>query len=216
MTAIAIMAPFVFLVVGAWLAGWHLQPLESGSMEPTYATGSLLVVAPVDGATAKVGMPIVFADARNPDRLVVHRVVGVAPDGAMLRTRGDGNDTDDPYLVAVRDVRGQVRWAVPGLGRFTGLLRWPVNVLVLVVAPLGVLVGSEVVARRRRRRRAVQSDAHDATHDPATCPGCGADLHAEDPPDPADTDLVPVGAAPDDVGPPPPDNPQSDDPGLDR
>jgi signal peptidase I len=42
--------PFTTFAVASWLLGWQLQPVLSGSMEPTYPVGSLLVVGQVDPA----------------------------------------------------------------------------------------------------------------------------------------------------------------------
>jgi signal peptidase I len=141
--AVAVLLPAATFAVAAWLQGWKLQPVRSASMEPTYTVGSLLVVEPIDASEVRPGMAVTFADPAGADRLVTHRVLRPAP-GPNLAfvTQGDANTIPDPLPVSAREVRGRVRSAVPGLGTALHALRWPRNVLVLVVAPLVALVAS--------------------------------------------------------------------------
>jgi signal peptidase len=136
--------------MAAWLLGWQLQHVESGSMSPTYPVGSLLVTAQIDPTQVEIGMPIVFEDPREAGRLVTHRVVGVAP-GAELSflTRGDANATNDPAPVPARLVRGRVLWQVTVLGAVLDWLQWPRSFVLLVLVPAGLLAILEWRSRRR-------------------------------------------------------------------
>ena len=149
-TAVALLLPLATLLVAVWVAGWQLQHVQSGSMAPTYPVGSLLVTGDVDPATVHVGMPLVFVDPLASDRLVTHRVVGVAPgtDLAFL-TRGDANATNDPVPVPARLVRGRVLWHVTLLGAVLEWLQWPRSIIVLVILPAVLLILVELRGRRR-------------------------------------------------------------------
>jgi signal peptidase len=152
---VAIVVPIGALVVGAWVAGWHLSPLRTTSMEPAYRAGSLMVVAPARAGSIGVGSVIVFSDPEQSSLLVAHRVVEVQRDdttGLRFRTKGDANLKADPYPVPAANLRGEVRWAVPGLGRAAWMLQWPTNAVVLVGIPAALLVATELQARRRARR----------------------------------------------------------------
>lgn len=103
-------------VAGAVLAGlalvlaWSHGVLyvEGGSMRPTLYPGDLIVYTRV-AAEPQRGDLAVFA---HDGDLVVHRVVGVEPDGSF-RMRGDANATTDVEPVDRNDVRGVVVAVVP-------------------------------------------------------------------------------------------------------
>ena len=156
---VSLVLPIATFLVACVLLGIRLLVVESGSMEPQYPVGSLMVVRPVDPSAVDVGMAIAFVpgDGRS---LVTHRVVEVLhqANGLAFRTQGDANASPDPRLVPTRSVRGRAAWAVPHLGRPVRLLAWPRGFLLLVVVPGFVLA----VAEWRDHRRAA------ATRDAAT------------------------------------------------
>ena len=123
-------------------------------MSPTFEVGSLLVVAPVDPSSVDVGMPIAFAPPDTRGRLVSHRVIErvEVADGLAFRTQGDANRLADAQLVPARQVRGQVRWHVVGLGGWLRWLQWPRGLFVLVVPCLAALVLGEVRDRLEASR----------------------------------------------------------------
>ena len=147
--AIAVLLPLTIFLVSAWLFGWQLQSVQSGSMSPTYPVGSLLVTAQIDAAEVQPGMAIVFEDPRTPGRLVTHRVIGIAP-GATLQfvTQGDANAVAAPVPVPARLVRGRVLWHVSQLGAVLDWLQWPRSLIVLVLVPGLLLLALEWRSRR--------------------------------------------------------------------
>jgi signal peptidase len=147
--------PFTTFAVASWLLGWQLQPVLSGSMEPTYPVGSLLVVGQVDPADVEPGMAIAFDDPGRPGRLVTHRVVRVIEqNGLFFETRGDANASNDALPVPARSVKGRVLWHVPVLGSAVDFLAWPRGFILLVVIPAALLAATELSNWRRRRTQA--------------------------------------------------------------
>jgi signal peptidase len=148
--AITLLLPVTLFVVWSVLAGHRLEAVRSGSMDPTYPMGSLLVVAPVDPSAVRVGMPLSFVTA-DGETLETHRVMEVleGENGLSFRTRGDANRVDDPAPVPASAVRGTVRWAIPEAGELMLWLAWPRGFIGLVVVPLLLLLGTEVAGRRR-------------------------------------------------------------------
>src|SRR5437867_6489971 len=63
---------------GLLAAGFRPVVVYSGSMEPTLPVGSLLALEPAPSASIRVGDVITFRDPYDRDRLVTHRVVGIA------------------------------------------------------------------------------------------------------------------------------------------
>jgi signal peptidase len=148
--AVAVLVPVTVFLVAVWVQGWKLQAVQSGSMAPTYPVGSLLVVEPLDASEAAPGMAIVFQDPADPERIITHRVVAVAPgDTLQFFTQGDANAARDPVPVPARFVRGRVRSQIDGLGFAADWLRWPRSFLLLVVLPGLLLLAVEWRARGR-------------------------------------------------------------------
>lgn len=149
---VAVLLPLATFAVAAFLMGWKLQPVRSGSMEPTYPVGSLLVVEPIDASAVRPGMAVTFSDPAGAGRLVTHRVVQRAPgQRTAFLTQGDANTTMDPLPVQSREIRGRVRSHVPLLGSALHALRWPRGFLVLAVVPALALAATEVLSARGRR-----------------------------------------------------------------
>jgi signal peptidase len=149
--AVAVLLPLTTFLVAAWLMGWQLQAVLSGSMSPTYPVGSLLVVGAVDATDVTTGMPIVFEDPRRRGHFVVHRVVDVAPgESLQFITQGDANAVRDSTPVPARLVRGRVLWQVSRLGSVMDWLQWPRSFLLLVVVPGLILLADGWRSRRRR------------------------------------------------------------------
>jgi signal peptidase I len=149
---VVVLLPLATFLAATWLLGWQLMSVLTGSMQPTYPVGSLLVIGQIDGSDVEPGMAVVFEDPREPGRLVAHRVVSVA-DGATLSfvTQGDANASRDPSPVPARMIRGRVLWSVTHLGTAMEWLQWPRSFLVLVLLPLGLLGVAELRAHRQRR-----------------------------------------------------------------
>lgn len=78
---------------------------KGASMAPALGRQDLLEIVPYGGRPVRRGdvVFLLFAESR---RLVVHRVVSVAPEG--IRTRGDNARADDPWLLSPADITGQV------------------------------------------------------------------------------------------------------------
>jgi signal peptidase len=143
-------------VVAATLAGWQLKTIDSPSMEPSVPEGSLAIVTPTAGDAIERGDVIAFQDPADPERHLLHRVIGetTLPDGRrFLQTQGDGNTTPDALPVASSAVDGELAWHLPNLGRVVWILRPPAGLLLLVGVPLVGMANTRVGRRIRRRRR---------------------------------------------------------------
>ena len=115
---VALVVLLALLLVGARLFGLQVYTVLSGSMEPTYHTGSLIYVKKVDPYTIRDGQVITFMLDENT--IATHRVVGVVPDEedstvVRFRTKGDANETEDGGLVHHR--HAGVHHPVPRLRR---------------------------------------------------------------------------------------------------
>ena len=175
---LVLLAPLAALCATTWVLGWRLQVISTASMAPLYPAGTLVAVEPIDASAVEAGMVIVFQDPVRADRLVAHRAVARIPgDQPLWQTKGDANRDADPWQVTASDVRGRVRWGVPGLGRVVSTLHGWVGAAVLVGGPLALLAAAEVSDLVRRRRKA----AWDTTDPPTLrCADCEASYTPRD------------------------------------
>jgi signal peptidase len=83
---------FGLLAVALLSLPFQLYAVRTGSMEPTFGPRALVVVHKNE---LVLGQPISFA--HNGD-VITHRLVSVNADGTLV-TRGDANETPDPWVV---------------------------------------------------------------------------------------------------------------------
>lgn len=119
--------------------GYRVYMVLSGSMNPTFDTGSVVFVRPADPGTILKGDIITFGSSGS-DMLTTHRVVDIQnEEGLKYTTRGDANNVDDPNPVPAENVVGRVHGSVPFLGYLMGFARTRQGLIFLVFIP-GVLV----------------------------------------------------------------------------
>lgn len=158
-------------VVPRALGGASLTVL-SGSMEPTYSPGDVVVPVPQDSYA--VGDVVTFQPTPGDPTLITHRVTRVlyGADGASYITRGDANGADDDPIVADQ-IMGKVRYSVPYIGYVTNAAGGR-NVLIVSVVGVGLLAygaylfGSGWGEQRRRRAASAGASSSTGSTDPAT------------------------------------------------
>lgn len=146
--------------------GWHVTVVGGGSMEPAIATGSVVVVQPVDTQSIAAGDVVLYAPPSAPGTTTIHRVVEVVVENGALqfRTQGDANDAPDPSLVPAQNVKGQVRLSVPYAGYVVYFIRTPLGLGLLIGMPAALIIGIELrnifrsIGDLRRKRENVMLD----------------------------------------------------------
>lgn len=116
------------LLVGVRIVGFDVYTVLSGSMEPTYHTGSVIYVKDVNYTELKEGDVITFM--LDEETLATHRIVEVVPDDEdptvlRYRTKGDANDVVDGSLVHYKNVVGMPVFTIPYLGYFASWIQNP-------------------------------------------------------------------------------------------
>lgn len=129
------------------VAGHYMFIVLSGSMNPTFDTGSLVFVKPAQPDEIKERDIIAFRGLGDSEALTTHRVVGIdrsGPDGPEFTTRGDANDVDDPNPVPAGNLVGKVALAVPYMGYLLAFGRTKRGLLALIIVPGALLIISEI------------------------------------------------------------------------
>ena len=132
---VALAVLLALLLVGARLVGLQVFTVLSGSMEPTYHTGSLIYVKKVDATKLSEGTVITFM--LDEDTVATHRVVGIVPDEEdptviRFRTKGDANDAEDGSLVHYKNVVGTPVFSIPRLGYVANYIQHPPGMYVAI------------------------------------------------------------------------------------
>ena len=113
----------------------------SGSMEPTFYTGDLIVVRECD--TVAVNDIVVFQDGGS---LVVHRVIAL--EGDTVTTQGDANNVpDDP--ISRSDVKGRVLFWIPHGGDVVAVIKSPIGTICLVALAIALV---EIPHRKSKQK----------------------------------------------------------------
>jgi signal peptidase len=107
------------------IAGATPYTVLTGSMQPAYPPGTMVVARPVAADDIAPGTVITFQIAPGQPAVATRRVVTIArgPDGELrFLTKGDANDDPDQQWVRPEQVRGALWYAVPRLGYLSELL----------------------------------------------------------------------------------------------
>lgn len=125
---VAVVVVLAVLLFGVRLLGLKPYSVLSGSMEPTYHTGSLIYVKKVDASALQTGDPITFM--LDEDTVATHRIIEVIPDpedAAVVRyqTQGDANEEADGGTVHCNNIIGKPVFTIPYLGYIANYIQHP-------------------------------------------------------------------------------------------
>ena len=132
---VALAVILAIALVGVRLVGLQVFTVLSGSMEPTYHSGSLIYVKDVDYKELEPGDVITFM--LDEDTVATHRITEVVldeeePDTLRYRTKGDANDAEDGSLVHYKNVIGSPVFTIPYLGYFADYIQNPPGTYVAI------------------------------------------------------------------------------------
>lgn len=133
----------VFLLLAMALVGvkvFGLTPYAvlSGSMEPTYKTGSIIYVKKIDPAKVQEGDPITFNLGGGV--VATHRVFEKNTELEEFYTKGDANDFADASPVSYKNVIGKPVFSLPYLGYLSNFVLSKQGKIVLVCVMALILI----------------------------------------------------------------------------
>jgi signal peptidase len=152
--AVVAVAAVLILAVALPLAfGARPHTVLTGSMEPTIAAGDVVIDARISPLDARVGDVITFRDPEDQSRLITHRVQRIRRSGSHLWfvTQGDANNTIERWRIAADGELGRVAYSVPWVGHVAVLAHTPWGLVLLLVVPLLLLAGDELLRIWRPR-----------------------------------------------------------------
>ncbi len=142
----------------------RLFTVISGSMEPKYKIGDVLVAVEVDPSKVKVGDAVSYLGNKRDlkDKIITHEVTEIDQDSSgkyYFHTKGICKDCilEDP-IVAEDQLYGVVKYKVNTLSYVYKIVGTTYGLFLFVILPLLYIVGSEIMQallekEERRRNR---------------------------------------------------------------
>ena len=146
------------LLVGVRLVGLRPMCVLSGSMEPTYHTGSLIYVKPCAPEDVQVGDAITFVLNEDLD-VVTHRVISIDAENEHFYTQGDANDAPDGAPVYFKNLIGRPVFTIPYLGYVSHWVSNPPGMYLAIAIAIVLIV---LAFLPDMLRKAAEADARDA------------------------------------------------------
>lgn len=160
LVAVVVMA--AVMLVGARLIGLQVFTVLSGSMEPTYHTGSLIYVKDSEPFTLEAGDVITFMLDENT--VATHRITEVVPDETnssvvRFRTKGDANDAEDGSLVHYKNVIGTPVFTIPYMGYVANYIQNPPGMYIAITGAIVLVILMFLPDMLRAAEKADEKDA---------------------------------------------------------
>ena len=119
--------------------GYGASVVLSGSMEPEFSKGDLIIVGEADSYQERD--IVVFQDGASLD---VHRIIEI--DGEKIITQGDANNVpDEPIESSV--IKGKVLFHIDKLGTIVSFFKTPVGTVLIIAAAIALV---EIPRRREK------------------------------------------------------------------
>lgn len=144
--------------------GFRVEAILSGSMKPALDTGSLVLIRELKPWQYQAGDIVSFRPPTKDGGNVTHRIVSLAMlDGVpAMRTKGDANDSVDPWQSSLGAVTGKTLFSVPWLGYPVAWLKQPVGFIAVLLVTFCLCVLPELMELwRSLRPRSVQPVAEE-------------------------------------------------------
>jgi len=125
------------------MGNYKIMIVQSGSMEPTIKTGSIVIVKPAP--SYDVGDVITFGPTPRGKISTTHRIVAENIKNGLetYTTKGDSNDSVDLKGVLQKDVLGKVYLSVPFVGYALTAVKEPIGFLILIIVPALLILFDE-------------------------------------------------------------------------
>ncbi|MGI6329673.1 MAG: signal peptidase I [Bacilli bacterium] len=143
---------------------YRMFTVVSGSMEPKYMIGDVLISKKVNPKTIKIGDTVSYRESEGnlKDQVITHEVVTTSKDESgkyVFQTRGIANLISDQKLVSENQLYGKVIYKAVLLSFVYRLLNTPMGFFIFIVIPLLFIITSEIIKvlldKEEQRRKTV-------------------------------------------------------------
>jgi signal peptidase len=136
--ALAAVVVLAAVAVGPRLGLYRMETVLSGSMQPTFSPGDVIIVTPEPVTAVRPGQVISYQIPIDDHHVESHRVVRIVEHGPhpVIITKGDNNAEADPWRAQLTSATAwRERLVIPGVGRVIIWMRQPLlqRICVLVI-----------------------------------------------------------------------------------
>lgn len=145
---------------------YRMFTVVSGSMEPKYKVGDVLIAKEVDPSEIKIGDPISYLGkvGQFKDKVITHEVVEIEeyePKKYRFHTKGLSNIVEDP-IVDETQLYGKVIYKTVLLSFIYSIVSKPIGMFILVLVPIMYIIISEIIitlVEKEEKRRGLKKEA---------------------------------------------------------
>lgn len=128
---------------GKSLLGYRYYDVLTGSMQPTYNVGDLILVKVTDPSEIQVGDPVTFNPGSTDDSYLTHRVTQkienyMGTGNTCFKTKGDANETEDPFVIDGNRMIGVVKMRIPLVGHLVQFVQYNYVIIIVMVVLFSV------------------------------------------------------------------------------
>ncbi len=136
------------------IGSYRMFTVVTGSMEPVYKVGDVVISKEVDPSTINEGDDVVYLGEKNDfkDKIVTHRVIKIEnKDGEYyFTTKGVNNDYSDP-VISSNQIYGKVVYKPVVLSFLSGILNTKLGFYLLIFVPVAFLIFLEILDYIKRK-----------------------------------------------------------------
>ena len=137
------------------LFGFKFYTVLTGSMEPEFNIGDLIIERKIEQEDIHVGDIITYS--LNNQNTVTHRVIKISQENGeiLYETKGDNNNSPDEKLVKYSQIQGHIVFKIDKLGKIITEFVSGIGMVVLLV----IIIISYIHSSRSEEKRIAREDA---------------------------------------------------------
>ena len=136
------------------IGSYRMFTVVTGSMEPVYNVGDVVISKEVDPSTIKKGDDVVYLGEKDDfkDKIVTHRVIKIEKKEGdyYFTTKGVANEYSDP-VISSNQIYGKVVYRPVVLSFLSGILNTRLGFYLLIFVPVAFLIFLEILDYIKRK-----------------------------------------------------------------
>lgn len=136
------------------IGSYRMFTVVTGSMDPVYKVGDVVISKEVDPSTIKKGDDVVYLGEKNDfkDKIVTHRVIKIEKKEGdyYFTTKGVANEYSDP-VISSDQIYGKVVYRPIVLSILSGILNTKLGFYLLIFVPVAFLIFLEILDYIKRK-----------------------------------------------------------------
>lgn len=136
------------------IGSYRMFTVVTGSMDPVYKVGDVVISKEVDPSTINEGDDVVYLGEKNDfkDKIVTHRVIKIEKKEGdyYFTTKGVANEYSDP-VISSDQIYGKVVYRPIVLSFLSGVLNTRLGFYLLIFVPVAFLIFLEILDYIKRK-----------------------------------------------------------------